>query len=347
MPPATPPRRSSSTHLTRDQRIRVRTLRDVGFTYEAIARHLDVTVRQAQHTCQAEQATPKKRSGRPPALTEAQTDELVNYIQQSKETRRKSYLRLAKEVFPEWNVGEYAIRFALRKRGFKRYIALAKPPLSEANQRKRLAWAEEHVNWSKDQWCQILWSDETWVNSTQHRKVWVTRQRGEELDNTCLVIKRRRAKGWMFWGSFNGTRKGPHLFWEKDWGTIGSESYRAHIVPLVEGWMRMYPGLIFMQDNAPGHAAADTIQDLQERGIHKEEWPPYSPDLNPIETVWNWMKDYLQRHYGHLEFGYNRLREVVNEAWDQITESQLEELINSMEERCKDVIKAEGGHTKW
>jgi hypothetical protein len=150
----------------------------------------------------------------------------------------------------------------------------------------------------------------------------------------------------MFWASFHGNTKGPTVFWEKDWGTINSASYCEHIVPVIHGWMRMNPGLSFMQDGAPGHRAQSTIDDLIERGI-KEDWPPFSPDLNPIETVWNWMKDYIQQNYGHLTLSYDRLREVVREAWDSITINQLEELIDSMTERCQDVIDAKGGHTKW
>lgn len=347
-PPSTPQsNRRGRAHLTRDQRIRVQTLRDVGFTYEAIARHLDISHRQVQYTCTAGHPTPSKRSGRPSSLTEEQLDELIEYIKQSKETRRMSYLRLANDIFAHWEVSEYAIRSGLRRRGFRRYIALAKPPLSPANQRKRLAFAEEHVNWTREQWCSILWSDETWVNGTSHRKVWVTRCEGEELDPHCIVVKRRRAKGWMFWGCFNGTNKGPSLFWEKDWGTIGAESYCQYIIPLVDGWIRLHPGLIFMQDNAPGHAAASTSIDLEERGIVKVIWPPYSPDLNPIETIWNWMKDWIQHHYGHLECTYDRLRQIVKEAWDAVTVDQLQELIDSMQQRCQDVIDARGGFTKW
>jgi transposase len=38
-----------------------------------------------------------------------------------------------------------------------------------------------------------------------------------------------------------------------------------------------------MQDGAPGHAAAETMQELHERGIYPIFWPAYSPDLNPID----------------------------------------------------------------
>jgi transposase len=48
-----------------------------------------------------------------------------------------------------------------------------------------------------------------------------------------------------------------------------------------------------MQDGAPGHSTKDTRDELRERGIYPIFWPEFLPDLNPIETVWNKMKDYI------------------------------------------------------
>ena len=117
----------------------------------------------------------------------------------------------------------------------------------------------------------------------------------------------------MFWGGFNGKTKGPCLFWEKEWGTIGQQNYSERIVPLIDGWIRLNPGLILMQDGAPGHTGSNTRTELAERGVRSIVWPPYSPDLNPIETIWNLMKDYIADNYPE-KLTYDRLRDAVREA---------------------------------
>ena len=109
----------------------------------------------------------------------------------------------------------------------------------------------------------------------------------------------------------------------------------------------MNPGLQLMQDEAPDHAAGDTRKDLQKRGVEIIFWPVFSSDLNPIETVWNWMKDYIEVCYPEEDCTYDQLRQAVKEAWDSITAEQLRELIDSMPKRCQAVIDADGGHTKW
>ena len=265
------------------------------------------------------------------------------------------HLELATGSFASWNISEGIITHALALRGYGRHIALGKPGLSEASKRKRLAFAVEHLDWTIEQWFSILWSDETWVNGF-HRRIWVTRKAGEEYEDSCLFTKVQRRTGWMFWGCFSGRKKGPSLFWEKKWETINSERYCEYTLPLVERHITLHPYLTFMQDNAPAHGSKYTKTWLQNHGIRFLKWPPNSPDLNPIEIVWNWMKQWIQEVYSieidsvesqGKKLKPDRLRQIVQEAWEQITEDALDGLLHTMHKRCQDVIDAHGNHTMW
>ena len=340
-PPATPRRK----RLDRDQRRDILLLRRRGDTYAQIAQFLDITPRAVEYTCQKQTATPKhKQTGRPSKLKPNDVDDLLSFVKSSSRTRRMTYDQLREELYKDRpEIGSEAIKYALKKRGYFRRIALRKPPISEPNRIARLTWAQEHVHWTEEQWYQVLWTDETWVTAGKHRRTWVTRCTGEELDPTCIIERVQRKSGWMFWGCFAGHTKGPQIFWEKDWGSISAATYRQHTVPVIAGWITMNPHLFLMQDNAPGHAARETRQDLKERGVRIILWPAYSPDLNPIETVWNRMKDYIELHYPE-KMSYDTLRAAVIEAWDQIGEDLLRELIQSMPTRCAAVIAANGMH---
>ncbi len=101
-----------------------------------------------------------------------------------------------------------------------------------------------------------------------------------------------------------------------------------------------------MQDGAPGHAARETNEDLQERGIIIIFWLLFSPNLNPIERVWHIMKNYLQDNYPENML-YNRLRAAINEAWERVGRFELETLIISMKDCCQSIINANGLFPKY
>ena len=78
--------------------------------------------------------------------------------------RRMSYKQIGMRV----GISEHQVKRRLHQLGYKRYVARRKPPISEQNRIKRLAWAEEHRWWTREQWNAILWSDETWVTGGRH-----------------------------------------------------------------------------------------------------------------------------------------------------------------------------------
>ena len=80
-----------------------------------------------------------------------------------------TYTRVIKVLVLE--VSPHCLQLALRNRGYRRHPALKEPPLSEKTREARLAWADEHIQWTMDQWNKVLWTDETWVNDQNHKKV--------------------------------------------------------------------------------------------------------------------------------------------------------------------------------
>jgi hypothetical protein len=113
--------------------------------------------------------------------------------------------------------------------------------------------------------------------------------------------------------------------------------------------MQSHPGLVFQQDNAGAHVAAATTLRFLYYGIHPIKWPPYSPDLNPIETVWDWLKDYIQAIGPSIHRSYRKLRAVILQAWEAIDNQRILELVSgaSMRARCQAVIDADGMNTKY
>jgi transposase len=151
----------------------------------------------------------------------------------------------------------------------------------------------------------------------------------------------------MFWGGISGRfGKGPGLFWEKSWGTITSQSYCEHVVPLIASYIGQ-TGLVLMQDNAAGHGAKATLEEMARLSLRPIFWPANSPDLNPIETLWDKIKDYIQKQDPEIHRSYSRLRTALIEAWNSITDQEIRELIGTIHQRCLDVIDADGWHINY
>jgi transposase len=113
------------------------------------------------------------------------------------------------------------------------------------------------------------------------------------------------------------------------------------------------PGLIFMQDNASIHNAHEVKKWFREMGIPLADWPPYSPDLNPIEHIWWHLKSLVLKNYPEIETmgkGENAqeaLEKALIEAWNDLPDSLFVACANSMPSRVKACIEAKGWHTKY
>ncbi|KAI0998193.1 hypothetical protein K3495_g10000 [Podosphaera aphanis] len=273
-----------SDRFSREQRIRVLALYEARHSNREISDLLGISMNQVKYTIQTGRISPGKSTGRPHKLSTEQENELEVFVCRDKETRQMSYLELSIH-FHMWNVGQDAIRNALRRRGYLRYITRSKPPLTEQHKLLRIEWAHRHFHFTLEDWCYVVWTDETYLSDSPQILMfkWQTK-------NT-IAHASSNGEGRIIPGCSGVVLQGlgqAHMFFGRDWGKMTRESYRQRILPDALGFIGSLPtnnGLaILMHDKASVHTAAPAREYLEANGVVPMAWPPFSPDLNPIEN---------------------------------------------------------------
>ena len=77
-----------------------------------------------------------------------------------------------------------------------------------------------------------------------------------------------------------------------------------------------------------------------------DDWPSKSPDLNPIEHLWDNLDTRVQQRQ-NPPGNVNELRDALLEEWNNIPQAQINNLIHSMRRRCQAVSNARGGYTRY
>ncbi len=161
----------------------------------------------------------------------------------------------------------------------------------------------------------------------------------------------------MLWGCFAGCFRGPLVPLH---GQQTAETYiqvlQEYLVPFI---METLPengvfDAIFQQDNAPTHKAHITRNYLQHQGFVVMNFPPSSPDMNPIEHLWAALKKELFRRFpdtpdlpGGPEAVKHALSERLAMVWVDIGPDIMNALIDSMPRRVQALIDAKGWYTKY
>lgn len=299
--------------------------------------------------CETGSGTSAPRSGRPKVLSDRDKRHLEIIVR----SNRQQTTRQVHQNFVESSgtaVSISTIRRALYDAGYNSRVAARKPLISRKNRRDRLQWCRQHREWTEDDWKKVIWSDEsryTLFQNDGRTRVW--RLQKERYDIDCVVpTVKHGGGGVMVWGCFTWDCLGPLIRLE---GAINSQRYieevlESHLVPFIETFGDDADDYTFQQDNASIHTSKMTTSFFENSEITLMTWPGQSPDLNPIEHLW----DELERRIRKREPPPKNERELVvflQDEWEKIPNIIFQNLILSMNNRIKAVLKAKGYATKY
>lgn len=129
-------------------------------------------------------------------------------------------------------------------------------------------------------------------------------------------------------------------------GIMTGEVYRKILIHhLVPSARRLCPdGFIFQHDNDPKHTSGVVSRYLKNKKINVIQWPAQSPDLNPIENLWAELNRATKDRKPKNE---DELFDILKSAWQSLTLEYVHKLIESMQSRCKAIMKSKGMPTKY
>lgn len=299
--------------------------------------------------------TSSPRNGRPEILSQSDKRFILLQIKRDPFIRTEDICKLLPT-----SISPRTVSRMLKESGYGHWKAQKRPRLTEEAAKLRYEWACIHKDWTYEQWCMVIWSDECSVELGKgKRNEWVWRlNHFSEKWKKKNIVPYTKGKGMsiMIWAAIWGDGSTEIYQMSRDEASTGrgysSQSYLELIRDYLPAIWR--PGMEFMQDNAPIHTARIIKDWFCEHGIPLVDWPPYSPDLNPIEHAWAKLKERIYLIHPELEsFGGTKgqLKELffkaMEDAWESLGQDFFDGLVRSMENRVNAVLEAKGWYTHY
>jgi transposase len=281
-----------------------------------------------------------KRKIKPRKVFEPIKKKIVKLVRNN---NRNSCRTLSKKLNADGiNISKTTVNEVLRSEGFKNVKPKKKPALTEIQKKNRLKFANQYKTKNLTFWKKCIFSDESpFEEGGNCQKVWIKKD-----DPTPICPTKKFPLKIQVWGAFGWKNKSPLFLIEKG-KRLDSTDYQnilsSTLIPNLQNLSFKNP--ILLQDGAPCHTSKSTCNFLKSNNIKTiPTWPSQSPDLNVIENLWGIIKRNIDLSNVSSS---QEIFEIVKKEWDMIPQSQIQNLIKSMEKRLKAVISVKGGNTKY
>ena len=173
----------------------------------------------------------------------------------------------------------------------------------------------------------FVWVDESGSDSKDQLRQYGYALRGERAVCRKLLVRGKRVS------AIAGLSTEGLAALELTDGSVDGDAFydfvRGSLIPEMNPFDGCSPMSVAIMDNCSIHHTQDVADLFQRAGILLIYLPPYSPDLNPIELAFGFVKAYLKEHQDLL--GFVSHTHIVHAAFNSITKEQ-----------CKGWIKKSG-----
>lgn len=300
---------------------------------------------------------PQKRKARLPSAAIRERRKLVKTLSASTEVvNGRTYLKhasaqaIADELSKNHriDVDKTVVWRDTKALGLKAYIRVKVPTRDPRVYLQRLRFARSQIARGKKRVRSLIFSDE----HVQPANEYNDRFQYLPSDGSKQALPREHKSNFnvacfQVWGCISYNYKSQLFFFpkknndeeKKSWRLNSDRYIRKCLAPMISDLQRK--GLLdertFQQDGARCHVSKRTKAYLERKGVDFiDNWPPYSPDLSPIEHLWANMKIRVSRMH---PVGDEQLKGCIQKYWDELTFAEINRYIDGFwakMQRCRD-----------
>ncbi|WKY05771.1 hypothetical protein Q1695_006179 [Nippostrongylus brasiliensis] len=236
------------------------------------------------------------------------------------------------------DVSDRHVRRIRKELGFKTRTVKYCQLIRDANKIRRVEFCSEMLA-ANETFSDCVFTDECCIQVEANTRQCFTRDQDQA---SRLRSRPKHPAKIHVWGgiSTRGTTDlvlfaGRVRLYSKMYCQILEKSYLKFMKKKYNGFSRL------VQDNAPPHTSSVTAQWMREKGVRTLDWPPESPDLNPIELVWGNMKQHIRKQ---KVTNVEELKKAAKTYWRGLTPEMCCKYVSGIRWRMEKIIEAGGGN---